>query len=93
MVAAGSMFDTSVSLDPRERASLNHLASAAENSDNDRSASSKSHSRQMEDERDSLSITTLTGNSQVTDWTEKRSLRNIKFDPPVSQPPLAAFTI
>lgn len=71
------MFDSSLATVHAGHRKNFSLASAIDSSDNEKSTSSN---RQAEDERDDLSSTTLTGNSRGGDWSEKRSLFNVRFD-------------
>lgn len=74
---AGSMFDSSLTLHAGMDRKPYSLASALDLSDTGRHTSSGQRS-----DEDELSSNTLTGNSRAGDWTEKRSLFNIKFDIP-----------
>ena len=75
---AGSMFDSSLATIHAGHRRNFSLVSAIDSSDNEKSTSS---TRQADEEGDELSSTTLTGNSRGGDWSEKRSLFNVRFDP------------
>ena len=81
------MFDASLATVHAGHRKNFSLASAFDSSDNEKSTSS---TRQAEEEGDEMSSTTLTGNSRAGDWSEKRSLFNVRFDPSAVGTPSSA---